>query len=150
MSLCRCFKILLCTFCTFYKNLHETLEILETLCCLSRSHLVRILNVSVWFLSLLYLVPFILACIVLVSYLYCTCILLVLSPTFTWSFLSIVSAAETFQIVYAPRIQFIYSYCTQNRRSHNQNQTIFANFDIFLPNKFAHIKYLLYLCGRKF
>jgi hypothetical protein len=42
------------------------------------------------------------------------------------------------------------SYCTQNRRSHNQNQTIFANFDIFLPNKFAHIKYLLYLCSRKF
>ena len=37
MSLCRCFKILpctFCTFCTFYKNLHETLETLETLCSL--------------------------------------------------------------------------------------------------------------------
>ena len=37
MSLCRCFKILPCTFCTictFYKNLHETLETLETLCTL--------------------------------------------------------------------------------------------------------------------
>ena len=83
-------------------------------------------------------------------FLHSPCALLYLFDFFTWSILSIVSAAETFQIVYAPRIQSIYSYCTQNRRSHNQNQTIFANFDIFLPNKFAHIKCLLYLCSRKF
>ena len=92
-----------------------------------RDHLAIILNVTVGFLSLFYLVLF--TPIVLISFLlgpFCQ-----LSPQRRLFKLCTRAYINSLHKVYAQRIQSIYSYCTQNRRSHNQNQTIFANFDIF-------------------
>lgn len=75
---------------------------------------------------------------------YCTYIF------FTWSILSIVSAAETFQIVYAC-VYNLYIHIVHKIADLTTKIKLFLLISIFfLPNKFAHIKYLLYLCSRKF
>ena len=100
-----------------------------------RDHLAIILNVTVGFLSLLYLVLF--TPIVLISFL--------LGP-----FCQLSPRRRLFKLC-TRRVYNLYIHIVHKIADLTTKIKLFLLISIFfLPNKFAHIKYLLYLCSRKF
>ena len=100
-----------------------------------RDHLAIILNVTVGFLSLFYLVLF--TPIVLIYFL--------LGP-----FCQLSPRRRLFKLC-TRRVYNLYIHIVHKIADLTTKIKLFLLISIFfLPNKFAHIKYLLYLCSRKF